>query len=66
MSPKARAAINVYVMLQTADNRTIDRVIEATLKAERMHRDTLYDWCTNHGYRWRPARKQWVLLGALK
>jgi len=67
LTPKARAAINVFVKVNaTIEPPTMDAVIRWTLQAERMKRDSLYVWVGKHGYRWRASRKQWVLLGAGK
>lgn len=64
MTIKARKAIEVYVNYHLQrSSYSVSEAINHTLKAERMHRDSLYDWLSNRGYTWRPKVRRWLPRG---
>ena len=61
LTDKAIDAITKYVQLKSIDAQYVQSVIKHTLTADRMKRDKLYDWLSNHGYIWDAKRKRWRL-----
>lgn len=61
LTKKARAAIEKYVNVQAERRGTYLHVaIEATLKADRMERENLYDYLQRRGYRWNRGFCRWT------
>lgn len=59
---KARAAITRYVILRLDEHgQTLDNAVKFTLQAERLRRQTLYEWLEARNYRWRAKHRAWVL-----
>lgn len=52
LTNKARKAIEAYAYARCGDLRLGDHLIKYTLEAERMRREQLYAWLTEHGYKW--------------
>lgn len=59
LTKKARRAIDLYVSLHGDKYSYMADLVTWTLRAERMRRDTLYQWLEDRGYRWKP-RSGWL------
>ena len=53
MTRKRRAAIETYAAIRTAKEPTLHRVVEMTIKAEKMDSEKLYAWLHGRGYAWK-------------
>ncbi|MBH8566705.1 hypothetical protein I8748_31910 [Nostoc sp. CENA67] len=52
LTKKAKAAILTYAQIKTLRNPNLYFAVEATLEADRMRREKLYQWLESKGYRW--------------
>lgn len=59
LTAKRKAAILRYVMIKAEKFPFVSFAVDATLKAERMKAESLYQWLESKGYRWNSRTKNW-------
>lgn len=52
LTKKARAGIETYALHRCGDLLLASLLIKFTLQGERMKREKLYQWLTDHSYSW--------------
>ena len=61
LTKKAKAAIETYVRLNIVHAPYIYTAVKLTLAADRMKRQDLYDWLSQHGHIWDSKLRRWRL-----